>query len=106
METLDLCAGWGVVVALDYEGVSRSTLPLTVLSSLELCLRPFSFKLPQGLTEVHTQQLSPLALDPPFLSASRFAVSISHLSHTTGQSKERRGVDGGGGCFCSTLQNK
>lgn len=69
-------------------------------------LSPATFlKLPQGLTEVHTQQLSPIALDSPFLSASRFGVSIPHLCHTTGQNKERRGVDRGEGGLFVCLQH-
>lgn len=67
LETLDLRAGCGVFV-LDCKGVSRSTLPLSGLSSLELCFSGHFLQLPQGLREVHTQRLSSIALDSFLLS--------------------------------------
>lgn len=50
-----------------------------------------SLKLPQGLMEVHTQQLSPISLDSPFLSASP-AMPYLHLTSATQQDRIKRGV--------------
>ena len=84
---------------LDCKGVSRSTLP-PVFALISGALSPATFfRFPRGLTEVHTQQLSPVALDSPFLSASRLGVSVPHLSkHNTQQDRIKReggGVKGG-----------
>lgn len=63
--------------------------PLSALSSLDLCLRPLSSNSPRGWRKSTPSLSNPIALDSPFLSASRSGMSIAHLCLTTQQNKER-----------------
>ena len=82
--------------------------PVSTLISGALSSATF-LKLPLGQTEVHTQQLSLIALDSPFLSASRLAVSIPRLTSATREDRIKRGGGRWGCCvsaeFCRTNEN-
>lgn len=90
---MDLCSGFGATVLL-YMGVSTVQEhfdPVCTLISGPFVSGHFPQTPPGADGSPRPAAHAPVPLDSPFLSASRFAVSIHHLSHTSGQSKERRG---------------
>ncbi len=98
---LDLCSGWSVVV-LDLKGVSRSTLPSSVLSSLELCLRPLSSNSPRAWRKSTPSDSLPLLWIP--LSWALPALPCPNLTSATQQHRIKRGGGERGGRFIVCLQ--